>query len=81
MAITLCKTLPALGQQSRVRLAQEVTQINLDNFISPPVFDDNAFALGNPDIRPAATAVAEPGVRGYFLPSAPVTEYGTCVSG
>jgi hypothetical protein len=36
-----------------------VAQLNLEDFISATVFEDNDLALGNPDIRPDTTWVAE----------------------
>jgi hypothetical protein len=50
---------PVQGQQTRFRLAREVAQLNLEDFISATVFEDNDLALGNPDIRPNSTWIAE----------------------
>jgi hypothetical protein len=50
---------PVAGEQTRLRLAREVAQLNLVDFISATVFEDEDIALGNPDIQPAATWAAE----------------------
>jgi outer membrane receptor protein involved in Fe transport len=50
---------PESGKQTRLRLAREISQLNLRDFISATVFEDNDLALGNPDIRPDTTWVAE----------------------
>lgn len=41
--------------QSRVRLAREIAQLNLDDFISGTEFLDDDIALGNPNIEPEST--------------------------
>ena len=50
---------PEQGNQTRLRLAREVSQLNLEDFVSATVFEDDDLALGNPDIRPSRTWVAE----------------------
>ena len=50
---------PDSGNQTRLRIAREVSQLNLNDFISANVFEDNDLALGNPDIRPDTTWVAD----------------------
>ena len=47
------------GKQTRLRLAREVSQLNLNDFVSATVFEDEDLALGNPDIKPETTWVAE----------------------
>jgi len=47
------------GAQSRLRLAREVAQLNFDDFVSATVFEDDDLALGNPNLRPDNTWVAE----------------------
>ncbi len=46
-------------QQYRLRVAREVSQLNFDDFVSSTVFEDDDLALGNPDLKPEATWVAE----------------------
>ncbi len=41
--------------QSRVRLAREIAQLNLEDFVSGTEFLDNDIALGNPNIKPEST--------------------------
>jgi hypothetical protein len=50
---------PGQGKQTRIRLAREVSQLNLSDFVSATVFEDDDLALGNPNIRPDTTWVAE----------------------
>jgi hypothetical protein len=50
---------PSPAQQSRFRVAREVSQLNLDDFVSATVFEDDDLALGNPNIKPDTTWVAE----------------------
>ena len=45
--------------QTRLRVAREVAQLDLRDFVSATVFDDDDFALGNPNIRPETTWVSE----------------------
>jgi hypothetical protein len=46
-------------QQSRLRIAREVSQLNFGDFVSATVFEDDDLALGNPDLKPEATWVTE----------------------
>jgi len=50
---------PKAGEQTRLQLTREVAQLNLPDFISTTVLEDADLALGNPDIRPATTWIAE----------------------
>ncbi len=50
---------PEQGKQTRFRLAREVSQLNLNDFVSATVIEEDDLAFGNPDIRPATTWVAE----------------------
>jgi hypothetical protein len=50
---------PSQGKQTRLRLAREVSQLNLSDFVSATVFEDDDLALGNPNIRPEKTWIAE----------------------
>jgi hypothetical protein len=52
---------PGLGQQTRMRLAREVAQLDFEDFISATVYEDDDLALGNPNLRPDTTWVAEVG--------------------
>jgi hypothetical protein len=47
------------GGQTKARVAREIAQLDFDDFISTTVFEDNELSLGNPDLRPDATWVAE----------------------
>jgi len=47
------------GPQTRFRVAREVSQLNFDDFISATVFEDDDLALGNPNLEPESTWVAE----------------------
>ena len=50
---------PSQMQQTRLRLAREVAQLNFNDFVSASVFEDEDLALGNPDLRPETTWLAE----------------------
>ena len=50
---------PEQSQQTRFRLAREVAQLNLTEFVSATVFEDDDLALGNPDLQPETTWVSE----------------------
>jgi outer membrane receptor protein involved in Fe transport len=50
---------PGRGAQTWFRVAREVSQLVLTDFISATLFEDNDLALGNPDIQPETTWVAE----------------------
>jgi hypothetical protein len=47
------------GKQTSFRVAREVSQLNLADFVTATVFQDDDLALGNPNIRPETTWVAE----------------------
>jgi len=47
------------GEQTKLRLAREVSQLNFDDFVSISVFEDDDLALGNPNLAPDTTWVAE----------------------
>ncbi len=50
---------PAEGTQTRLRVAREVSQLVLTDFVSATLFEDDDLALGNPDLQPDTTWVAE----------------------
>lgn len=50
---------PAKGRLTRVGLRREVAQLDFNDFISTTVFEDDDLALGNPNLRPDRTWVAE----------------------
>jgi hypothetical protein len=50
---------PSQGKQTRLRLARTVAQLNFKDFVSAVVFQDDNLALGNPNLRPDTTWVAE----------------------
>lgn len=45
--------------QTKVRIAREIAQLDFNDFISTTVFEDNELSLGNPNLRPDATWIAE----------------------
>jgi hypothetical protein len=45
--------------RTRLRLAREVSQLEFVDFVSVTVFEDDDLALGNPNLRPDTTWVAE----------------------
>lgn len=47
------------GSQTRLRAEREVAQLNFNDFVSATVFEDDDVALGNPDLHPDSTWVAE----------------------
>ncbi len=47
------------GGQTKARVAREIAQLDFDDFISTTVFEDNELSLGNPNLRPDATWIAE----------------------
>ncbi len=57
---------PETGRQTRLRIAREVSQLNLVDFISATIFEDDDLALGNPDIRPPSTWMTELGHEHHF---------------
>jgi hypothetical protein len=46
-------------EQTRFRLAREVAQLDFDDFVTANVFEDDDLSLGNPDLQPDTTWVAE----------------------
>ncbi len=44
---------------SRLRLEREVSQLDFDDFVSATVFQDDDLALGNPNLQPDSTWIAE----------------------
>ena len=50
---------PDQAKLTRLRLEREVSQLDFDDFVSATVFQDDDLALGNPDLRPETTWVAE----------------------
>jgi hypothetical protein len=50
---------PTQARQTRVRLAREVAQLDFRDFVSATVFQDDDLALGNPNLKPESTWVAE----------------------
>jgi hypothetical protein len=47
------------GQQTKFRVAREVAQLDLNDFVSATVFEDDDLALGNPNLKPDTTWVTE----------------------
>jgi len=50
---------PDRQQQTRLRFAREVAQLNLNDFASAAVLQDDNLALGNPDLEPESTWLVE----------------------
>ncbi|MBT8100891.1 MAG: TonB-dependent receptor [Gammaproteobacteria bacterium] len=50
---------PRAGRQTRFRLAREVSQLDFNDFVSSTVFQDDDLALGNPNLKPETTWVAD----------------------
>jgi len=50
---------PSNSQQTRLRVAREVAQLDFNDFISTSVFEDDDLALGNPNLKPETTWIAE----------------------
>ncbi len=50
---------PGQGKLTRLRIEREVSQLDFKDFVSATVFQDDDLALGNPDLRPETTWVAE----------------------
>ncbi len=50
---------PGQGKLTRLRLEREVSQLDFKDFVSATVFQDDDLALGNPNLRPETTWVAE----------------------
>ncbi len=49
----------AKNNQTRLRIAREVAQLNLEDFVSATEFLDDDLALGNPNIKPDSTVKFE----------------------
>jgi hypothetical protein len=47
------------GEQTKVRVAREVAQLNFDDFISTTAFEDNELSLGNINLKPDTTWITE----------------------
>jgi len=47
------------GKLTRLRLERDVSQLEFKDFVSATVFQDDDLALGNPNLRPETTWVAE----------------------
>jgi outer membrane receptor protein involved in Fe transport len=43
------------GNRTRLRAAREVSQLDLTDFVTATLFEDNDLSLGNPNIRPETT--------------------------
>ena len=50
---------PTQRRQTRVRIAREVSQLRFEDFVSTTDFQNDDLALGNPDLEPESTWVAE----------------------
>ena len=50
---------PTQERQTRFRIAREVSQLDFSDFVSSTVFEDDDLALGNPNLEPESTWVAE----------------------
>ncbi|MDH3545520.1 MAG: TonB-dependent receptor [Gammaproteobacteria bacterium] len=50
---------PEQGRQTRFRMAREVSQLDFNDFVSASVFQDDDLALGNPNLSPETTWIAE----------------------
>lgn len=46
-------------EQTRFRVAREVAQLDFDDFVTATLFEDDDLSLGNPNLRPDTTWVAE----------------------
>ncbi len=50
---------PEQSRQTRFLIAREISQLDFDDFVSATVFEDNQLALGNPNLKPQTTWVAD----------------------
>ena len=57
---------PDESRRTRFRVAREVAQLVFEDFISASLFDDDDLALGNPDLEPERTWIAELGFEQRF---------------
>ena len=46
-------------RQTQLRLAREVAQLDFSDFVSATVFEDDDLALGNPNLKPESTWIAQ----------------------
>ncbi|MBT8101192.1 MAG: TonB-dependent receptor [Gammaproteobacteria bacterium] len=63
---------PRAGQQTQLRLAREVSQLDFTDFVSATVFEDDDLALGNPNLRPETTWRLQLGHERRFGPDSVV---------
>jgi hypothetical protein len=57
---------PTKDTQTRLSLQREISQLNLPDFVTTTVFEDDDLALGNPDLIPETTWIAELGYEKRF---------------
>ncbi len=57
---------PNQTQQTRIRLEREVSQLDFNDFVSTTAFVDDDLALGNPDLKPQTTWLAELSYEHWF---------------
>ena len=57
---------PNKSNQTRIRLAREVAQLDFNDFVSSVVLEDDDLALGNPNLQPDTTWIAELGHERRF---------------
>jgi len=50
---------PVRGNQTRLGIEREVSQLRFSDFVSAAVFEDDNVVLGNPDLQPESTWIAE----------------------
>ncbi|MGK0297782.1 MAG: hypothetical protein ACI9XC_001399 [Gammaproteobacteria bacterium] len=50
---------PKQSEQTRLRFAREVSQLDFEEFVSGTVFEDDDLALGNPNLQPETTWLAQ----------------------
>ena len=50
---------PERGNQTRLRLEREVSQLDFNDFTTTTVFEDDDVAVGNPDLHPDSTWISE----------------------
>jgi len=50
---------PSAERQTRVTLWRKVAQLDFNDFVSATVFEDDDLALGNPDLQPETTWIAQ----------------------
>ncbi|MBT8440845.1 MAG: TonB-dependent receptor, partial [Gammaproteobacteria bacterium] len=46
-------------RQTQLRIAREVSQLDFSDFVSATVFEDDDLALGNPNLKPESTWIAQ----------------------